>query len=98
MSFKTKLIECTINDSSDYDYIYDNAVHNTLRKYFKWSEISDVNVNFTKSYDEQGYGLLVVVHAEFQSKEDYALFKLNFDPEPLNKLVINNLESYFEHN
>lgn len=100
---KIKIIDCPINDSSDYDYLIDNALHNTLRDHFKISEQIGGDVNFVKSYDDKDpFSLRLVVHAEFKNQEDYALYKLNFSSKPLNKLCVkgskDGMESYFEHN
>ena len=35
--YKHRIIECNVNDSSDWDWIYDEAVQNTLKEYFKWA-------------------------------------------------------------
>ena len=32
--YKHRIIECNVNDSSDWDWIYDEAVQNTLKEYF----------------------------------------------------------------
>ena len=50
---KIKIIDCPINDSSDYDYLIDNALHNTLRDHFKISEQIGGDVNFVKTYDDK---------------------------------------------
>ena len=95
---KVTIIDALVNDNADYEFITDNAMHNTLNDLFKWAEESDVNVAFTKEYDKEGYSLRLLVKATFESKEDYALFKLAFDGKPFNKIDINpNMEGRFVH-
>lgn len=94
-----KLIESRVKDDGDYDYIYDNAVHNTLKKYFKWADESNVKISFYKDYtdDPMGYGILLNINANFTNSEDYALFKLTFGTEPLTEIKTNpDMESWFE--
>ena len=54
---KIRVIEARVKDDSDYDYIHDQAMHNTLRKYFKWAEESGADVSFNKSWGEGDYSL-----------------------------------------
>lgn len=85
---KIKIIDAHVNDSSDYDYIVDTAIHNTLADLFKWAEESGASLNFMKKYLTEDYGLKLSVDAEFDTAEDLALFKLTFGDVPCNKLVI----------
>ena len=89
---KIKIIDAHVNDSSDYDYIVDTAIHNTLADLFKWAEQSGANLTFMKKYLTEDYGLKLSVDAEFESSEDVALFKLTFGDLPCNKLVIDGRE------
>tara|TARA_B100000035_G_C21006420_1_gene557495 strand:+ start:852 stop:1151 length:300 start_codon:yes stop_codon:yes gene_type:complete len=97
---KVNVINCKIKDDSDFDYIYDNAIHNTMAEYFKWAECCEEGVRFEKSYtDKEDYNFSLIVDAVFDSNKDMALFKLAFGDKPLNKLVIKDgMEAYFEQN
>lgn len=95
---KVTIIDALVNDDADYEFITDNAMHNTLNELFKWAEESNVNVSFTKEYDKQGYGLRLLVKATFENQDDYALFKLAFEGKPFNKIDINkDMEGRFIH-
>ena len=95
---KVRIIEATIKDDGDYDYIYDNAVQNTLNSYWKWAETSKGTVSFEKSFEDIAYKLTLCVDAVFEDKEDYALFKLAFNGKPYSKLNLNNMmEGEFVH-
>ena len=94
-----RVIEAAVKDDGDYDYIYDNAVQNTLNEYWKWAETSKGTVSFQKSYNDIGFRLTLCVDAVFEEPEDYALFKLRFGVKPFTKLQLNNMmEGTFEHN
>ena len=91
-----RVIEARVKDDGDYDYIHDNAMHNTLRKYFKWAEESGAKISFEKSFEDIGYTLTLCVDAIFEDKEDYALFKLTFSEMPFTRLNITpDMEGYF---
>jgi len=60
---KHRVIEARVKDDSDYDYIHDQAMHNTLRKYFKWAEDSGAKISFNKSWGEGDYSLTLCVDA-----------------------------------
>ena len=93
---KIRVIEARVKDDSDYDYIHDQAMHNTLRKYFKWAEESGADVSFNKSWGEGDYSLTLCVDAIFEDKEDFALFKLTFSEMPFTRLNIKpDMEGYF---
>jgi hypothetical protein len=85
---KVKVIEAVINDDSDYDYITDSAMHNTLADFFKWSKEAGVKISFEKEFDNSDYSLKLIVWAILDNKEDYGYFKLMFDGAPFNKLDI----------
>jgi len=95
---KLQVVNCKVKDDSDFDYIYDNAIHNTLAEYFKWSECCEEGVRFEKSYtDKEDYSLSLMVDAVFDNKKDMALFKLAFGDKPKQKLIIKDgMEAYFE--
>lgn len=88
---KVRLIEASVKDDGDYDYIYDNAVQNTLKSYWSWAESSKGKVSFVKNYEDIGYTFTLCVDAEFEEQEDYALFKLAHGDKPFTKLVIDNM-------
>lgn len=90
--YKHRIIECNVNDSSDYDWIYDNAVQNTLESYFKWAEEHEGQVHFEKSWGDPSYSLRLQVDAKFDDKDTYALFKLCYGSKPFNKLNTTTLE------
>ncbi len=90
--YKHRIIECIVNDSSDYDYIYDSAVQNTLDEYFKWADAQDGTVSFEKSWGDPSYNLCLQVDAKFDDKDTYALFKLVYGNKPFNKLDTHTLE------
>ena len=95
---KVQVVNCKVKDDSDFDYIYDCAIHNTLAEYFKWTECCGKGVRFEKSFtDKEDYSFSLMVDAIFDSKKDMALFKLAFGDKPLNKLIIKDgIEAYFE--
>jgi len=90
--YKHRIIECNVNDSSDWDWIYDEAVQNTLKEYFKWADDNNGNINFEKSWADVSYTLTMQVDANFEDKDTYALFKLSFGNKPYNKLNVNTME------
>jgi hypothetical protein len=95
--YKVKIVDCKIKDDSDFDYIYDNAIQNTLAGYFKWAECCEEEVHFERSYsDKEDYSFSIMVHAVFDNKRDLALYKLAYGSEPLSKLIIKDgIEAYF---
>ena len=95
---KVQVVNCKVKDDSDFDYIYDCAIHNTLADYFKWAECCEQGVRFEKSFtDKEDYSFSLMVDAIFDSKQDMALFKLAYGDKPLDKLIIKDgIEAYFE--
>ena len=53
---KVQVVNCKVKDDSDFDYIYDCAIHNTLADYFKWTECCEKGVRFEKSF-------ILILHA-----------------------------------
>lgn len=98
MTYKYRVVECPINDSADYDYIWENAIHNSLRPFWKFADNSNGTVSFEKSFDDgpDAYGgAVLIIDAVFDDPSDLAYFKLNFDL-PYNTIEMNDkLESFF---
>ena len=95
---KVRIIEAAVKDDGDYDYIYDNAVHNTINEYWKWAETSKGTVSFEKSWEDGSAFPKLCVDAVFEEPEDYALFKITYGGKPFTKLDINNMmEGEFVH-
>ena len=69
--YKHRIIECNVNDSSDWDWIYDEAVQNTLKEYFKWADDNKGNINFEKSWADVSYTLTMQVDANFEDKDTF---------------------------
>ena len=65
---KVRVIQATVKDDSDYDFIYDNAVQNTLKDYWTWAETSKGTVCFEKNYEDIGYSLTLCVDAKSLAK------------------------------
>jgi|TARA_R110001606_G_scaffold373837_1_gene531376 hypothetical protein len=94
--FTHRIIEATINDSADYDWMYDSALHNTLKEHFEWAKKSSIDLSFEKSYDgESGYNLMLCVDAKFTAPEDLALYKISFGFAPLKTFSMDNNEPEF---
>ena len=88
-----RIIEAPINDNSDYDWMYDSALHNTLRTHFEWAKKSKIDIAFEKSYDgESGYSLTLCVDAKFKTKSDLALYKISFGFTPLKIFKMDNVD------
>lgn len=91
------VIRANVNDDADYEYMTDNAIHNTLQPYWKWAEDAGVNVEFTKEYDRQGYGLELLVIAKFDCDRDCKDFQINhFNQFPHKKMQNLGQKYYFE--
>lgn len=75
---KELIVETYINDSSDYDFIVNEAIQNTLAPFFKFKDENDIDVSYEKSYDKSGYGLLLKINAVFVNDDDLAMFRLRF--------------------
>ena len=71
-----QIVKCVINDSSDYEYLYESAINNTFEKYFNWSKEHNIPVNFIKTFgDDLIHGLMLDIKADFKHKEDEAQFR-----------------------
>jgi hypothetical protein len=88
MTERLTVIACSIADSSDYDYIVDNAVHNTLGPLWSWAEEQGIKISFEKSIDNDlaTISLRLRVDALFEEPAHYALFKLSFGELPYRSL------------
>lgn len=75
---KELLVSAYINDSSDYDFLVEEAIQNTLQPYFEFKDTNNVDVSYEKSYSKEGYGLLLKVNAVFIKEEELAVFRLRF--------------------
>lgn len=99
--FKLRIAEVPINDSADYDYMWENAIHNSLGPFWKFAETSKSNIHFEKSFNDSpdAYGGLVLhLDAVFEDRSDLAYFKLNFDL-PYNAMEVKpDLETIFVKN
>ena len=91
------VISCAIADSSDYDYIVDNAIHNTLSPLWIWAEDQGVKISFEKSINEDvsTMSLRLKVDALFEETTHYALFKLSFSEMPYQKLSMGDMQPIF---
>ena len=56
----------------------EEAIQNTLTPYFEFKDTNNVDVSYEKSYDKEGYGLLLQLKAVFINEEDLAMFRLRF--------------------
>lgn len=86
---KIKLIDSIISDSADYEVFYDQAIQNTLKKYFKQCDEQNIKAQFVKKYgDDLVHGLKLNVYVEFENKQDMAVFKLlNNEAFPLTRFA-----------
>ncbi len=92
-----RIVECAINDSSDYEYIHESAVSNTFKKYFEWSEEHNIPVEFHKKFvDDLIHGLMIIIDAKFKHSEDEAQFKLTFENKVYNTIKTLNNDMEFE--
>lgn len=76
MTHKVLVIETRAPTDSDYEYITDTAIQNTLSEYFKWAGNRDVK--FKLKYPESDYDGKMQVYAEFTDTTDLAEFKLMY--------------------
>ena len=75
--FKQTIIECGVSDDADYEWLFDQAMYNTLEDYFAIADKMDIKAQFTKSYEDNLInGLTLKVEAKFDSETDLAAFKL----------------------
>lgn len=101
MTHRCRIVQAPINDDSDYDYIWENAIHNSLGPFWKFAEEATGTVHFEKHFDESpdAYGgMELIIDAVFDNKTDMAYFKLEFDLPYNHILIDDNLESKFVKN
>ena len=98
MTYKHRIVQAPINDDGDYDFIWENAIHNSLGPFWKFADRAKGSVHFEKSFngDKDAYGgLELIIDAVFDEPTDLAYFKLEFDL-PYNNIEINGEnESFF---
>ncbi len=94
MKNKLIIVRTSMSDDSDYSYIYDTAIQNTLDPYWAWAKENNINVNFTKNVDNDvsTWQLKLAVVAEFSNPTDLALFKLSFGNFPLKEINLQSME------
>lgn len=91
------VISCAISDSSDYDYMVDNAIHNTLGPLWSWAEEQGVKISFEKHMDNDvaSMSLRLRVEALFEEPTHYALFKLSFSELPYQRFSMGDMQPIF---
>jgi len=101
MTYRCRVVQAPINDDADYDYIWENAIHNSLGPFWEFAEKANGTIHFEKSFDhgQDAYGgTELVIDAVFDDQSDLAYFKLNFDIPYNNIIIDDNLESFFVKN
>jgi hypothetical protein len=80
VKFKHKLINTAMPDSDGVDIIYGAAINRTLQPYWDWAAEHGINISFVKHThnDYAKYALRLIVTAEFEKADDFAIFKLAF--------------------
>ena len=94
---KFPVISCAIADSSDYDYLIDNAIHNTIDPLWSWAEEQGIKISFEKSMDNDvtTMSLRLKVTALFEEHTHYALFKLSFSELPYKQFTMKEMHPIF---
>lgn len=94
---KYSVINCTINDSSDYDYLVDNGIHNTLIPFWDWAKEQQIKISFEKNInnDDDTFSLRLLVDALFEDHSHYALFKLSFAELPYKQFTVKDMQPIF---
>ena len=94
------VIDTNAPSDSDYEIITENAIHNTLREYWKWCNDTDVDVEFEiRYYDkvESMYDNGLKVLACFKHKQDYDDFVVtHIWNTPKDDLKMVNHEWFYE--
>ena len=89
------IINACVNDDADYEYVTENALHNTLQPYWKWADDADVNINFSAEYDKQGYNLMLIVVAKFDNEQDCKDFQVNHLGQFPHETMSNEGQKYY---
>ncbi len=94
---KFPVIFTSIADSSDYDIMVDNGIHNTLGPLWRWSEEQGIRISFEKHIvnDISTYSLRLRVDALFEDPAHLALFKLSFSELPYKQFTMKDLQPIF---
>ena len=93
--YKHTVIKTHANDNADYEWMYVNAMENSIANYWEWAKENNVtDLHFEYEWnDNNSYGLDFIVSAVLDTQESSALFKLSFGNQPYTKLVSNNIEN-----
>lgn len=91
------VILTSIADSSDYDIMIDNGIHNTLSPLWSWSEEQGIRLSFEKHIDNDPstYSLRLRVDALFEDPAHFALFKLSFSKLPYKQFTMSDMQPIF---
>jgi len=91
------VIFTSIADSSDYDIMIDNGIHNTLNPLWAWSAEQGIKLSFEKHIlnDPSTYSLKLRVDALFEDPAHLALFKLSFSKLPYKQFSMNDMQPIF---
>lgn len=91
------VIYTSIADSSDYDTMVDNGIHNTLGPLWSWAEAQGIKLSFEKHIDNDlsTYSLRLRVDAMFDDPTHLALFKLSFSELPYKQFTMKNMQPIF---
>lgn len=86
-----------IADSSDYDIMIDNGIHNTLGPLWSWAEAQGIKLSFEKHIDNDvaTYSLRLRVDAMFDDPAHLALFKLSFSELPYKQFTMKDMQPIF---
>jgi hypothetical protein len=76
------VVDTLVSDDADYEFYTENLLQNTLTPYWDWSNKTDTEIEFTRTYTEEGYRLRMLVTATFKTKVDMSIFKLAFSKLP----------------
>lgn len=97
MNYKFPVIYTSIADSSDYNTMVDNGIHNTLGPLWSWSEEQGIKISFEKHIhdDPSTYSLKLRVDARFEDPAHLALFKLSFSELPYKQFTMKDMQPVF---
>lgn len=73
------MIDALVSDSGDYDWLYEQALQNTLRQYWDWASDAAVPVQFEVVFPEvdPSWGNRMYVVAKFENDIDRKDFIAN---------------------